>query len=62
MDEIKKPVAEMQKDLPPKTTTQHSHTSGYEPGDEKEKDAPVEKVQKCRMLERFLKTNQKMVL
>lgn len=48
MGEVKNPSAEMQKDSAPETITQHSHTSGSEHGDKKDKNAPVEKDSKMK--------------
>lgn len=48
MGEVSNRTAEMQEDSPPKTTTQHSHTSGSKHGDEQDEDAHVEKDTKMQ--------------
>ncbi|XP_050888894.1 uncharacterized protein LOC127094067 [Lathyrus oleraceus] len=43
MGEVNNPAAKGQENSPPKIITQHSHTSGSEPEDEHNEDAPVER-------------------
>lgn len=43
MGEVNNPGAEILEDSPPKTITQHSHTSGSKHEDEQDEDVPVEK-------------------
>ncbi|XP_050875583.1 uncharacterized protein LOC127079215 [Lathyrus oleraceus] len=48
MGEVNNVAAEIQEDSPPKTITQHSHTSGFEYGDEQDEDVLVEKDAKMQ--------------
>ena len=48
MSEVNNHAAERQENSPPKIITQHSHTSGYEPEDEQDEDAPMGKDAKMQ--------------